>query len=143
MYKDGPLECSADLVLSNPLLRRRRLVASVVDRVGHGALNGFGKDLLDLLWDNGVFTVVQGVRLAGRLACVAAGWVDLALRLAGVSSSHNCGYPAGRLLCERSGIHYLEVPPQGLWAQRSAHSLGLRSLLDHPGRGSYPDRIRS
>jgi hypothetical protein len=59
------------------LLGSRWLVSSVVNRIGYCALHALGKNLLDLLGNNGVLTIVQCVSLGGRLACVAAGGVDL------------------------------------------------------------------
>jgi hypothetical protein len=58
-------------------LLRRRLVASVVNNIRHRALDALGQDLLDLLGDDRVLAVVEGVRLGGGLGCVAAGGVDL------------------------------------------------------------------
>jgi hypothetical protein len=64
------------------ILARRLFVASVVNRVGKGALNRLGNDLLDLLGDNGVLAIVQGVGLGSRLVSLAVGGVDLKVLLA-------------------------------------------------------------
>jgi hypothetical protein len=52
-------------------------VASVVDRVGDSALNGLGKDLLDLLGNDGGVTAVLSVCLGGGLVGLSAGGVNL------------------------------------------------------------------
>jgi hypothetical protein len=48
-----------------------------VDRVRKSAFNRLGNDLLDLLGNNRVFAIVQGVGLGGGLVGLAAGGVDL------------------------------------------------------------------
>lgn len=134
------LSYNPDLVVDHPssvehnTLFCRRLVASVVDRVRYRALNALGKNLLDLLGDDGVLAVVQGVCLGGRLAGSAAGRVDLEVVLAPTSLN----YPAkGRseLIC----IPCLGEPPQDPWVQHPEHSWEQRT---RPGRGTFPDRIR-
>ena len=52
-------------------------VASVVNRVGKGALNRLGNDLLDLLGNDRVLAIILGVGLGGGLVGLAVGGVDL------------------------------------------------------------------
>lgn len=53
------------------------LVSRIVDDVGDGTLHTLGELLLDLLRNNRILSVVQSMRLVGRLARLIAGWVDL------------------------------------------------------------------
>ena len=48
-----------------------------MDNIRHSALHALRENLLDLLGHDRVLAVVQSVRLAGRLACCAAGGMDL------------------------------------------------------------------
>jgi hypothetical protein len=65
------------LIKSPTLLLRRRLVSSVVNEVRYRTLDALWQNLLDLLGDNRVLTVVQCVCLGGRLAGGAVGGVKL------------------------------------------------------------------
>ena len=60
----------------------RLFVASIVDSVGHSALDRLGENLLDLLRHNGGVTTVLVVCLRGRLVSLTASGVNLATLLA-------------------------------------------------------------
>lgn len=59
-----------------------RLVPSIMNHIRHSALYALREDLLDLLGHDRILAVVQGMRLAGRLACGAAGGMNLLCALA-------------------------------------------------------------
>lgn len=104
-------------------------VASVVDRVGNGALNGLGKDLLDLLGNDGGVTAVLGVCLGCGLVGLSAGGVDLRA----VSSSVQC------FKAQWVSIPYRGEPPQD---QRERPPGPFRGRQSRRLRGTCPVRTR-
>jgi hypothetical protein len=104
------------------ILAKRLFVASVVNRVGKSALNRLRNDLLDLLRDNGVLAIVQGVGLGGRLISLAVGGVDLKMLL---DFQHQAAWQSLNVQSRGEPPRVQKEPPPGpCWAQQTGRWRG-------------------